>query len=417
MKSLLFKSKTTFMSIVSVALLLVVLLIFGITTITHAASKNPPVPAAHSRLITIYDRGTTKVIYTEATTVGGALKDAGISLAQQDTVEPAATYKFVANSYSVNIYRARPVVVVDGNIRERIMTPYQTAEQITASAGITLYPEDWTTLTRIDDLSEGAGLQLTIIRATPVTFFLYGQQTTIRTHAKTVGEMLSEKGIKLASSDTLSVPASQAITADMTIQLWRNGTQTVNVTQSIPFSTQTIQDADQPIGYTSIQTPGVDGSQIVTYQVQMQDGVELSRTQIQSVTVLQSSPETEIIGTKLVLGPGDAADQVSIMTQAGITASDQGFAAYIVDHENGMWCATRWQGETGCPTSYIALYAPGAEVGYGLCQATPGNKMASAGSDWETNPVTQMEWCNSYAIGKYGSWSNAYTYWVDHHNW
>jgi len=416
MKTLLFKSKSTLTAFVMLALVVMVSIAFGIVSISHAATKQAN-QTERGRLIKIYDRGTEKVIVTRATTIGGALQQAGVTLAKEDTVEPAANQKLVADEYDVNIYRARPVIVVDGNVRERIMTPYQTAVQIAANAGITLYPEDWTTLTRIDDLSEGAGLQLTITRATPVTFFIYGQETTIRTHAKTVAELLTEKSIKLAASDTISVPEDQPITANMTIQLWRNGTQTENVTQPIAFATQTINDANEPIGYSVIQTAGVNGSQIVTYQVNMQNGVQVSQTQIQSVIVTQPTVQIEIRGTELVLGPGDSADQVSIMTQAGIASSDQGFAAYIVDHENGEWCATRWQGESGCPVSYVALYAVDAEVGYGLCQATPGNKMAASGSDWETNPVTQMKWCNSYAVGKYGSWSNAYTYWVDHHNW
>ena len=54
---------------------------------------------------------------------------------------------------------------------------------------------------------------------------------------------------------------------------------------------------------------------------------------------------------------------------------------------------------------------------YGLCQALPGTKMASAGSDWESNPVTQLKWCNGYAKGRYGSWAAAYSFWQRNHYW
>jgi hypothetical protein len=40
---------------------------------------------------------------------------------------------------------------------------------------------------------------------------------------------------------------------------------------------------------------------------------------------------------------------------------------------------------------------------YGLPQALPGSKMASAGSDWRTNPVTQLRWMAGYVHGRYGS--------------
>lgn len=40
---------------------------------------------------------------------------------------------------------------------------------------------------------------------------------------------------------------------------------------------------------------------------------------------------------------------------------------------------------------------------YGIPQSLPGNKMASAGADWETNPATQISWGLGYIQGRYGS--------------
>ncbi|WP_415127940.1 lytic transglycosylase domain-containing protein [Microbacterium sp.] len=40
---------------------------------------------------------------------------------------------------------------------------------------------------------------------------------------------------------------------------------------------------------------------------------------------------------------------------------------------------------------------------YGIPQALPGNKMASAGADWETNPATQIAWGLGYISGRYGT--------------
>jgi membrane-bound lytic murein transglycosylase MltF len=40
---------------------------------------------------------------------------------------------------------------------------------------------------------------------------------------------------------------------------------------------------------------------------------------------------------------------------------------------------------------------------YGIPQALPGSKMRSAGSDWRTNPRTQIEWGLNYIAGRYGS--------------
>ncbi|MGH8825096.1 MAG: lytic transglycosylase domain-containing protein [Jiangellaceae bacterium] len=40
---------------------------------------------------------------------------------------------------------------------------------------------------------------------------------------------------------------------------------------------------------------------------------------------------------------------------------------------------------------------------YGIPQSLPGGKMASAGADWQTNPLTQIEWGLGYIRDVYGS--------------
>jgi len=40
---------------------------------------------------------------------------------------------------------------------------------------------------------------------------------------------------------------------------------------------------------------------------------------------------------------------------------------------------------------------------YGIPQALPGSKMSSAGSDWATNPATQIRWGLGYIKARYGS--------------
>lgn len=51
----------------------------------------------------------------------------------------------------------------------------------------------------------------------------------------------------------------------------------------------------------------------------------------------------------------------------------------------------------------------------GLCQALPGNKMASHGKDWRSNYKTQLKWCRDYIKNRYGSPSQAWNFWQSHH--
>ncbi|MDG2497667.1 MAG: lytic transglycosylase domain-containing protein [Aquiluna sp.] len=53
---------------------------------------------------------------------------------------------------------------------------------------------------------------------------------------------------------------------------------------------------------------------------------------------------------------------------------------------------------------------------YGIPQSLPASKMASAGSDWRTNPETQIKWGIGYIDGRYGSPCAALAH-SDEHNW
>jgi hypothetical protein len=47
---------------------------------------------------------------------------------------------------------------------------------------------------------------------------------------------------------------------------------------------------------------------------------------------------------------------------------------------------------------------------YGIPQALPGSKMSSKGSDWRTNPATQIKWGLGYIEGRYGSPCKAWSH-------
>ncbi|AGL17823.1 transglycosylase SLT domain-containing protein [Actinoplanes sp. N902-109] len=54
---------------------------------------------------------------------------------------------------------------------------------------------------------------------------------------------------------------------------------------------------------------------------------------------------------------------------------------------------------------------------YGIPQALPGSKMGQFGSDWQTNPATQIKWGLSYIKGRYDSPCGAWSYFQAHNNY
>ncbi|MFD7689323.1 transglycosylase SLT domain-containing protein [Streptomyces sp. NPDC059781] len=91
--------------------------------------------------------------------------------------------------------------------------------------------------------------------------------------------------------------------------------------------------------------------------------------------------------------------EVQAMARQIVPADQFQCFSTIVDHESS------WNYMADNPTSDA----------YGLMQALPGSKMASAGADWATNPATQIKWGLNYMNVRYGSPCEAWTFWQANH--
>lgn len=85
------------------------------------------------------------------------------------------------------------------------------------------------------------------------------------------------------------------------------------------------------------------------------------------------------------------------MAAAGIAESDWGYVDYIVTRESG-WNPNATNASSGA---------------CGLVQALPCSKVPGSGY----NPVDNLRWANGYAVGRYGSWAQAYDFWTSNHWW
>lgn len=117
-----------------------------------------------------------------------------------------------------------------------------------------------------------------------------------------------------------------------------------------------------------------------------------------TATQAPSPPATEQVPPQAVQVSGGAE---GILQQAGVPREDWSYADCVIDGCEGVSAEGSWQG--------VTRWNSGGSGAYGICQALPAQKMASAGADWETNPVTQMRWCDTYAH-EYGSWAEAWAF-------
>ena len=103
--------------------------------------------------------------------------------------------------------------------------------------------------------------------------------------------------------------------------------------------------------------------------------------------------------TQPVKTPPRASTQVSKPITAPVaTQSDQWYKLYIYNHESGNNPA-RWN-TSGC---------------LGLGQACPASKLLSVCPTMDY--ACEDAWFTRYAISRYGSWYNAYKFWLANHWW
>ena len=192
-------------------------------------------------LVRIYDRGEEKTIITSALTVRQALRAAKITIDEKiDAVEPNIDMELTGAKYQVNIFRARPITIVDGNKRLKVTTAEQTPALIAKAAGLTLYREDKTHFTNSDDLLvNGVGLVMKIERS---------KQRTITEEA------------------------------------------------DVNFDIEQIKDDSQPIGFKSVKQLGEKGVRKVTYQVEVAS--EITKQPKKQIEIIGTKPKNPLTKSK-----------------------------------------------------------------------------------------------------------------------
>ncbi|MFI9318219.1 transglycosylase SLT domain-containing protein [Kitasatospora aureofaciens] len=119
-----------------------------------------------------------------------------------------------------------------------------------------------------------------------------------------------------------------------------------------------------------------------------------------SAAILAGAAGVTALGAAVVPAVASAADASPQAVAARIVPANQ-LASFsqIISHESG-WNVTATNPSSGS---------------YGLGQALPASKMASAGADWKTNPATQIKWALDYMNSRYGSPNAAWAFWQNHH--
>jgi uncharacterized protein YabE (DUF348 family) len=345
-----------------------------------------------THFISIFDEGIKNNFRSDATTVREALLRANVSLDDGDKVEPALDEPVASEDFNINIYRAKNLIVLDGNHRIHVKTASTNPEDIVADADVELLDKDVVELVPYDGLLEsGATVAYKVFRAKVVQLNYYGQMLKLRTQTETIADFLNEQNIDSNSEKNwVSLPLTTSITDGISFSIQPQGKQTITVEETVNYKETVTQDYDLEYGKRQVTKAGQNGKKTVTYEVDMKDGVEKSRKKLSEIITEQPVTQEVKVGMKISLPSGSHEDW---MAAAGISSSDYGYVNYIISHESG-WRTNASNGR------YFGLY-----------QTSKANLVRDCGNNWVNNPVCQLRSATNYAKSRYGSWSGAYARW------
>lgn len=139
----------------------------------------------------------------------------------------------------------------------------------------------------------------------PVQVFIEvdGGRQSLTTRASTVRAALAEANVTLGPLDRVNPDLYSELESGLVIRVIRVSEEIVTEREGVPFEQQTVINEALAAGETRLAQAGVNGEDEVSTRIVYEDGVEVSRTEISRVTVIQPSPEILVIGPRGQLSP------------------------------------------------------------------------------------------------------------------
>lgn len=350
---------------------------------------------SEAHVVFLFDGKDREVIDTKAKTVGDMVGKLPLKLIPEDVVEPSLDTPIPEDNFRVNIYRARPVTVVDNGNKIVTLTAQKSPRVVAQAAGLSLQAEDRATFVQGAVTENVIGEKVVVARATPVALNLYGAQLTAYTQAKTVKDLLLEKNIKLQGGESVQPDQNTPITPNLPVFVLRKDAKIVTSEVAIPAPEQIVNDPSLSFGTTVVRQAGAPGKKLLTYILQTDaSGNEVSRQGLQEVILQEPVPNITARGSTVAV-PGD---KTGVMAAAGISSGDYAYVNYVISRESNWNPNSRNAG--GC---------------LGLGQACPGSKLTAVCPNLDS--VCQLKFFSGYANGRYGGWGGAYNFWLGHGYW
>ena len=359
-----------------------------------------------SKAYTVTVDGEPRTLWTTAASADSILADAA---PLGTTVTLAADRSASRDELTPLVSRARNVIVnADGTTREVAVRPGQDARGILESAGVSVHALD-----RVTVENDATGeLAITVSRVTrgqaTETVDIPFSETTTTSSDMFVGEsQVTTTGVNGVTTWTVwqekdgdqvltSVPITEHSTSQPVTQVRSEGTKEATPTALVAAGIDpkaTLEEKTESDGTTSVRYRAKLGSISTKEEIAEITGEAKNADQATAAAAAAAAAEAGAVPTTY---SGEDPRSLAKPLVAAQGWSDSEYQCLVL-----LWNReSQWN-------PYAENSSSGA---YGIPQALPGSKMASAGADWRTNPITQINWGIGYIKGRYGTPCSAWAH-------
>ena len=303
---------------------------------------------------------------TFAKDVDGALQAAGVQVGEEDIVSPAPS-ESVADGDEISVRTAKPVAVsIDGEQQQLSTTDLTVSDLLNNLQGVN---PGAAVKSGEDDVDKDAqlkdGMDLEVVSPKIIKINDGGKNTYTKIAAKTVGDVLKERNIKLDEDDRVFPAKEEKVTEGMSIKVERIDIQTVESTEEFDAEPHFVDDSELEAGAEEVREEGEKGKREITRKVVMKNGKKESEEVIKDEVVVGPKPATIARGTK----QADPEPQGGNSGAAAPAVADGSVWDAIAQCEsNGNWSINTGNGFSGglqfAPSTWAGLggteYAPEA---------------------------------------------------------
>lgn len=339
------------------------------------------VAATSQKDITVDYNGDEIQLATFSSDVKGALESADLEVSDKDLVYPAPSEQ-VDKGDTITVRTAKPVAVsIDGEEKNFDSTALtvedlvKSLDKVQPGSAVTADGKKLDADERVAD-----GMNLDVVSPKIVAINNGGKTTYTQIAAKTVGDVLKERGIKLGADDKVSPGENTPLKNGQTITVDKFTEDEVKETESFDAEPHYVDDPELAEGTEEVREEGTPGEKEITYTVKSRNGEEFSREVKDEKELKPATPATIARGTK-------PAEENSAAGKAGagdsVQSGNTGAAAPAVAN-GGVWdsiaqCESGgdWSINTGNGYSGGLQFDPGTWAAHGGTQYAPDASQAT----------------------------------------